>query len=62
MAEAGRRLAHFAAATFLAGMILFCGAVWVGALTGQSLGLIAPSGGMLLMLGWALLALAAARR
>ena len=61
MAERGRRLAHFAAA-FLAGMILFCGAVWAGALFGQSLGPIAPSGGMLLMLGWALLALAAARR
>jgi uncharacterized membrane protein YgdD (TMEM256/DUF423 family) len=55
-------LAHFAAAAFLAGMILFCGAVWAGALMGQSLGPIAPSGGMLLMLGWALLALAALRR
>ena len=62
MAERGRRLAHFAAAAFLAGMALFCGAVWVGVLTGQSLGPIAPSGGMLLMLGWASLALAAARR
>jgi uncharacterized membrane protein YgdD (TMEM256/DUF423 family) len=62
MAEAGRRLAHFAAAAFLAGMMLFCGAVWLGALSGQSLGPIAPLGGMLLMLGWALLALAALRR
>lgn len=62
MAERGRRLAHFAASAFLAGMILFCGAVWASALMGQSLGPIAPSGGMLLMLGWALLALAAARR
>ena len=62
MAERGRHLANFAAASFLAGMMLFCGAVWAGALTGHSLGPIAPSGGMLLMLGWALLALAAARR
>ena len=62
MAERGRRLANFAAAAFLVGMILFCGAVWVGALSGQSLGPIAPLGGMLLMLGWSLLALAAARR
>jgi uncharacterized membrane protein YgdD (TMEM256/DUF423 family) len=62
MAERGRSLAHLAAAAFLAGMILFCGAVWAGALMGRSLGPIAPSGGMLLMLGWALLALAAARR
>ena len=56
------RVSFLAAAAFLAGMILFCGAVWVGALSGQSLGPIAPLGGMLLMLGWALLALAAARR
>ena len=62
MAEAGRRLAHFAAAAFLAGMMLFCGAVWLGTLSEQSLGPIAPLGGMLLMLGWALLALAALRR
>ncbi len=62
MAERGRRIANFAAAAFLGGMILFCGAVWLSALTGQSLGPIAPSGGLLLMLGWALLALAAARR
>lgn len=62
MAERGKRLANFAAFAFLAGIILFCGAVWVGALTGQSLGPIAPLGGMLLMLGWALLALAAAKR
>jgi len=62
MAERGRRLAHGAAAAFLAGMILFCGAVWFGALSRQSLGPVAPSGGVLLMLGWALLALAALRR
>lgn len=62
MAEGGQRLAHGAAAAFLAGMILFCGAVWAGALTGQSVGPIAPMGGVLLMIGWALLALTAARR
>ena len=62
MAERSRRIANFAAAAFLAGMILFCGAVWLSALMGQSFGPIAPSGGMLLMLGWALLALAAAKR
>ncbi len=62
MAERGRALAHGAAAAFLAGMILFCGAVWVGAISGQSLGPIAPLGGTLLMLGWGLLALAALKR
>jgi uncharacterized membrane protein YgdD (TMEM256/DUF423 family) len=50
---------HAAGAAFLAGMILFCGAVWNVALTGRSLGAVAPTGGMLLMLGWLLLALAA---
>ncbi|MBP0494336.1 DUF423 domain-containing protein [Pararoseomonas indoligenes] len=44
---------------FLAGMILFCGAVWYVATTGRSLGPVAPTGGMLLMLGWLLLAVAA---
>jgi uncharacterized membrane protein YgdD (TMEM256/DUF423 family) len=43
-------------------MVLFCGAVWAGALSGQSLGPIAPLGGMLLMLGWGIMALAALRR
>jgi len=62
MAERGRALAHGAGAAFLAGMVLFCGAVWAGALSGQSLGPIAPLGGMLLMLGWGILALAALRR
>ncbi|WP_424139078.1 DUF423 domain-containing protein [Roseomonas chloroacetimidivorans] len=48
-----------AGAAFLLGMILFCGAVWYVALTGRSLGSVAPTGGMLLMLGWLLLAVAA---
>ncbi|MFC0388099.1 DUF423 domain-containing protein [Muricoccus vinaceus] len=47
-----------AGAAFLLGMILFCGAVWTVALTGRSLG-VAPAGGMLLMLGWLLLLVAA---
>ena len=60
MAEGGRRLAHGAAAAFLAGIILFCGAVT--ALSGLRLGPIAPLGGTLLMLGWGLLALAGLKR
>ena len=62
MAEGGRRLAHGAAAAFLAGIILFCGAVWVTALSGLRLGPIAPLGGTLLILGWGLMALAALKR
>jgi uncharacterized membrane protein YgdD (TMEM256/DUF423 family) len=48
-----------AGAAFLLGMILFCGAVWTVALTGRSLGSVAPMGGILLMLGWLLLAVSA---
>ncbi|MFT8243195.1 DUF423 domain-containing protein [Roseomonas sp. BN140053] len=55
-------LAQLAAAGFALGTVLFCGAVWNVALTGRSLGGVAPAGGVLLMLGWALLALAGWRR
>ncbi len=62
MAERGRRMAHLAGAAFAIGTAAFCGAVWWGALGGASLGPVAPTGGMLLMAGWAVLALAALRR
>jgi len=62
MAEGGRRVAHLAGLAFALGTAAFCGAVWWGALGGASLGQVAPTGGMLLMVGWALLALAALRR
>jgi len=51
-----------AGAAFLAGMLLFCGAVWTVVLTGRSLGPLAPTGGMLLMAGWLLLIVAAVTR
>jgi len=53
--------AHGAGALFAVGMAMFCGAVWWGALGGASLGRVAPVGGTLLMLGWAVLAVAALR-
>ena len=53
---------HVAGGAFLLGMVLFCGAVWSVALTGQSWGRLAPTGGTLLMLGWLALAVAAWRR
>jgi uncharacterized membrane protein YgdD (TMEM256/DUF423 family) len=62
MAEGGRRLAHLAGAAFAAGTAMFCGAVWWSALGGASFGPVAPAGGVLLMLGWAVLALAATKR
>ena len=62
MAEGGRRLAHLAGAAFAIGTAMFCGAVWWSALGNPSLGGLAPAGGMTLMGGWALLALAALKR
>jgi uncharacterized membrane protein YgdD (TMEM256/DUF423 family) len=43
------------------GLLLFCGAVYTLALTGLRFGPIAPVGGSLLMLGWALLGLSVLR-
>lgn len=62
MAERGRRAAHLAGAAFAAGLLLFSGAVWWGALTGTSLGPVAPMGGTLLMAGWLALFAAALKR
>jgi uncharacterized membrane protein YgdD (TMEM256/DUF423 family) len=62
MAQGGRRLAHLAGVAFALGTTAFCGAVWWSAMGGASLGPVAPVGGMLLMAGWALLALAALKR
>ncbi len=41
------------------GLVLFCGAVYALALGGVRLGMVAPVGGTLLMVGWALLGLSA---
>ncbi|HVC63242.1 MAG TPA: DUF423 domain-containing protein [Acetobacteraceae bacterium] len=54
-APRGGRLADAAGAAFTLGLLLFCGAVDTLALGGVSLGVLAPVGGTLLMLGWALL-------
>ena len=60
-AHRGGRLAHAAGAAFALGTLAFCGAVYALALGGRSLGVLAPAGGMLLMLGWALLGVSAIR-
>lgn len=58
----GGLLPHLAGAAFAIGLILFCGAIYAGALGGPHLGGIAPIGGTTLMVGWALLFLAALKR
>lgn len=54
--------AHLAGAAFVAGVLLFCSAVYALALFGVRAPAVAPIGGTLLMLGWLLLAVSALRR
>jgi uncharacterized membrane protein YgdD (TMEM256/DUF423 family) len=50
-------LLAFAGWAFLAGIVLFCGALYMLAIQGpSSLGAVAPIGGVLFMAGWAALA------
>lgn len=53
-------LAHVAAGCFALGTLAFCGGVYVRVLTDTSLGLVTPAGGLTLMVGWGILAAAAA--
>ena len=55
-------LAHWAGAAFTLGTVLFCGAVYAVGLAGVSLAAVAPTGGLLLIAGWLLLAASAIRR
>ena len=55
------RLADAAGAAFALGTVLFCGELYVHAVTGVTLGVVAPIGGTTLMGGWLLLALSALR-
>jgi len=57
----GGVLAGAAGIAFIAGMLLFCGAVYAIALAGWHTGVLAPTGGFLLMGGWALLGISALR-
>jgi uncharacterized membrane protein YgdD (TMEM256/DUF423 family) len=60
-APRGGHLAHAAGIAFTAGLILFCGAVYSLGLAGISWGVLAPTGGTMLMIGWLLLAASAIR-
>jgi uncharacterized membrane protein YgdD (TMEM256/DUF423 family) len=57
----GGRLAHAAGFAFTAGLLLFCGSVYSLGLAGISWGILAPTGGILLMVGWLLLGASALR-
>jgi uncharacterized membrane protein YgdD (TMEM256/DUF423 family) len=57
-----KRAAIWAASLFLVGVALFSGSLYALALTGwRAIGFVTPVGGVLLLAGWALLALAAWR-
>jgi uncharacterized membrane protein YgdD (TMEM256/DUF423 family) len=58
----GGRLADAAGLAFAAGTSLFCGAVYSLGLAGASWGILAPTGGVLLLIGWLLLGASALRR
>ena len=60
-APRGGRLVDWAGAAFALGLLLFCGDVYALALAGLHLAMLAPTGGTLLMLGWALLGLSVLR-
>ncbi len=53
------RLVNCAGAAFTAGLILFCGTLYALVLAGTHIAMLAPIGGTLLMLGWALLGISA---
>jgi uncharacterized membrane protein YgdD (TMEM256/DUF423 family) len=58
-APRGGWLADLAGAAFTVGMLLFCGALYTLGVQGMALGGVAPTGGVLLMVGWLLLAASA---
>ena len=60
-APRGGRWADAAGFAFTAGTALFCGSVYTLALTGATVGGVAPAGGTLLMIGWGLLCVSAWR-
>ena len=61
-AERRGGLVHWAAGAFVLGTVLFCAAVYSLGLAGVSLGVVAPTGGIVLIAAWLLLTAAAIRR
>jgi uncharacterized membrane protein YgdD (TMEM256/DUF423 family) len=58
----GQPFANFAAASFLAGIVLFSGSLYLLALSGtKALGMVTPFGGLAFLVGWLLLAYSAMR-
>jgi uncharacterized membrane protein YgdD (TMEM256/DUF423 family) len=68
LANDGRRgtdmLAHVAALLFVLGIVLFCGSLYLKALTGGPLAIpmVTPAGGMTLMAAWLVLTVSGVRK
>lgn len=60
-APRGGWVAQAAGVAFAVGLVLFCGAVYSLGLAGVSWEMLAPTGGVLLMIGWLLLGLSTLR-
>ncbi len=60
-APRGGRLCDIAGAAFVLGLLAFCGEVYSHAFNGFHIPHLAPTGGVLLMIGWAVLAVSAIR-
>lgn len=52
-------LVHVAAGCFAVGALMFCGGVFLRALSELSIGMVTPVGGTTLLIGWGILAAAA---
>jgi uncharacterized membrane protein YgdD (TMEM256/DUF423 family) len=50
---------QISAAAFLLGILLFCGGIYLGVVTGAQTGWLVPVGGAMFLLGWAALAISA---
>jgi uncharacterized membrane protein YgdD (TMEM256/DUF423 family) len=55
----GGRWADWAGGAFAAGLVVFCGSIYALALADVHTAMLAPIGGLLLILGWALLGVSA---
>ena len=58
LAEGGRRIAHWAAGLFMAGIVLFSGSLYFKAIVAGPLPvpMLTPAGGVSFMVGWLVLA------
>lgn len=58
----GGRWCNFAGTFFVLGLLLFCGGIYGKHLAGLSIGAVTPFGGVMLMVGWAMLFVSAFRK